>query len=253
MLDYLDYKFRKKLKSIDIKKELKNIFDKGFIESIGNINDGDVGDTLQNELGIPRNNKKYPDFLYGFKPIELKSKRRYKKRKNEFNNSMISLFTTNQMGGPMNSRKIFKKYAYVSQGKLSLKGNIYYGDYKKQGFKLDINNDKLIIKKKKHGQISHFEYSVLLRHIKKKINYLLLVKAENKIIDGIEYFNYNEAYLYSHFVEDKFTNLLTNKKIIANFRMGSNKDHNFGFRIYEKDLDTLYKNKEQIILKSSPE
>lgn len=244
MLDYFEYKYKKKLKSINIKKELKFIHYKGFIESVGKTNDNGVGDTLQNELGIPRNNKKDPDFLYGFKPIELKSRRRFNKKRNMKNTSLITIFTT-KMDDPISTSNIFNKYAYPSNGKLSLKCDIVMGEYKKQGFKLDINNDKLIIKEQKNGQICSFDYVVLLRAMKKKLNYLLLVKADNKIISQNEYFKYDEAWLYSHFRKDKFTNLLDDKKIIANFRMSSHKDHNFAFRIREEDLEILYTKKKK--------
>lgn len=245
MLDYLDYKYRKKLKSIDIKKELKIIDNKGYVPTIRAGNTG-IGHTIQDQLGISENNDKFPDFLYKFKPIELKSKRR-------LSTSRISFFTDTPIWEPLNALNILNNFGYMSNNRLSLYCSMSVGRICKQGFVMDLNltENKLFIIKNNYGKICYFNYSDLLKIMKKKINYLLLVIADNQIINSVEHFNYNEAWLYSNFKKKAFTDLLLNRKIIFDFRMHaqpsglSARDHNLALRTHQKYLEILYEKKEK--------
>ncbi len=55
---------------ISIVKELKKIFERGFIKSLRSNNTG-IGYTLETILGIKENNDAEPDFTNVFKPFGL--------------------------------------------------------------------------------------------------------------------------------------------------------------------------------------
>ena len=91
-----------KLPKIDIVKELKKIFQKGFIKSMRS-NDTGIGYTLETLLKIKENNSGEPDLIYKGIPAELKSQ-----RKNA--TSRVTLMTKTPNWNPLKPKEIMEKF-----------------------------------------------------------------------------------------------------------------------------------------------
>lgn len=89
---------------IDIKKKLKEISNKGFIESLRKSDTG-IGFTLETEMGIKENNLKNEDFTYNGEKVELKTQRKG-------TTSNITLFTKEPIKGDIGDRQFIDRHGY---------------------------------------------------------------------------------------------------------------------------------------------
>jgi hypothetical protein len=236
-----------------INNEFLRIKSLGFIKSNRTAkNDGAIGNTFEDYLGVQENNLKDPDFA-GF---EVKSKR-------ELTSSYLSLFTKSP-SGPKGANAYLKNtfgkpdedFPEVKKLNSSVFAHRWNSLYDKNKLKLEINRSEekivLLVKDIEDNLVSDNVYWTF-EHIKKaaakKMSSLFFVSATSKKEEGIEYFHYNSAKVFLDFDFEKFLVALENGFIMFDIRIGSYKsgkyfgkphDHGSSFRVKRENISQLY-------------
>ncbi len=229
----------------ELKKRLDSLKNKGFIQTLRKGPTG-IGHLLENELGLNETNIAIPDI--GGR-VELKATRRDV-------NSLITLFTFNKGVWRVNQKDIINKYGYKDeQGRQALYNIVNKKTLNTQGFYLISDPARhLIILKNKNEKENIAEWStyVIAGKFMTKLDRLLLIFADSKLDNGIEYFHFNEAYLLENPTPEKFLEAFEKNELLIDLRMhlkdsGGVRNHGTGFRISEKNLMDLYTKKTQLI------
>ena len=233
---------------MQLKKLVKNLEDiksKGFIETIRK-GPTAVGYLLEKELGISETNITIPDI--GGR-IEIKAT-----RKNT--NSLITLFTFNRGVWRIKQKDLINKYGYIdAQGRQALYATVSANVHNAQGFFLAIDNDKhlVLLKNAKEDEtIAEWSTYVIACKFMTKLDRLLLILADSKMVDEKEFFHYNEAYILENPTPEKFLEGFNRNELMIDLRMhlkdyGGVRNHGTAFRISEKNLTDLYTKKRRLI------
>ena len=139
-----------------------------------------------------------------------------------------------------------------------MRGSIYFPDKQNSFFKDKIIGDRIsqnIIlqvydsKNKLIDDTVEWSFSMLKEKLNRKLKYLAIIKASNKIINNKEYFKYDNLKIYCLKDFDTFLNLVEEGIIIITFkvsvfksgkRIGQIHDHGTSFSINEKNILKLY-------------
>jgi len=233
---------------MQLKKLVKNLEDiksKGFIETIRK-GPTVVGYLLEKELGLSETNITIPDI--GGR-IEIKAT-----RKNT--NSLITLFTFNRGVWRMKQKDLLNKYGYIdAQGRQALYATVSANVHNAQGFFLAIDNDKhlVLLKNAKEDEtIAEWSTYVIAGKFMTKLDRLLLILADSKMVDEKEFFHYNEAYILENPTPEKFLEGFNRNELMIDLRMylkdyGGVRNHGTAFRISEKNLTDLYTKKRRLV------
>jgi hypothetical protein len=232
----------KKWTLAQIKKELKELSDKGWIKS-NRKHDTGIGKTLEDYLGITENNIALPDFGV----MELKSQR--------INTpSMLTLFTKSPEG--ITNSEIRERFGYPDPEFPNIKilhQTIDSGRKNAMGFrcKIDETRGKLLILKNDQ-LVGHYDLEFLRAKAVEKIsNGAILVLAETKKEEGQEYFHYKEAYLLKEIDPTKFLDHSKYDIRLGVYHSGTKAgqahDHGSAFRVTEKAMPLLFKIRKQIL------
>mgnify|MGYP001615035162 CR=1 FL=1 len=232
-----------KLAKIDIVKELRKLFEKGYVKSLRS-NDTGIGYTLETLLKIKENNSGEPDFEDTSLKIlaELKSQR-------ETATSRVTLMTKTPNWNPLKPKQIIERFGYRDiEGRKALKISLTTNNFNAQGFKLQVDKatKRLNIFQREFGIVAYFDIDELMQKLSDKIyKNLVLVLADSKKKNGKEYFRYKKATLLQELSEESFETLFNDGLIVWEFRMhikpdGSVRDHGPGFRISKNHISKLY-------------
>src|SRR3990167_3930083 len=145
-----------KLKRINIIRELKKLFKKGYVKSLRSSDTG-IGYTLETLLKIKENNSGEPDFDYNGLPVELKSQR-------ETASSRVTLMTKTPNWDPLKPKEIMEKFGYKDlHGRQALKISLIANNFNAKGFKLEVDKlaDRLNIMHKDYGTVAYFDMKEL--------------------------------------------------------------------------------------------
>lgn len=241
---------------------LKEIHEKGWIRSTTN-GDTSVGDTLEHELGIERNNSTSPDY----KGIELKASRLNRNGRKK-PKTRITLFAKTPDEG-MTYREIMVNYGkyQTPKGQTTPRLQLYetfkasrvnaYDLYLKTNASdesLDLmHSASKDITDENNNYVSSWKLETLANSLKEKHKETFFVKAESKLIDGVEYFRYNKviytsnpntSVLFALFDDDKITLDLA----IHQQENGVARDHGALFKMFPDDLPLLFGDEEIIDL-----
>lgn len=235
-----------------VKNEFQRIKLLGFVKSNrSNKNDGAIGNTFEDYLGVRENNLKDPDFA-GF---EVKSKR-------ELTSSYLSLFTkspSSPRGANAYLKNTFGKadedFPLLKKLNSSVFGHRWNSLYSAFSLKLQVNRkaEKLILLVKDNdgnlvSDVVYWEFSAL-KKAARKIASLFFVSASSNKIEGTEYFHFNSAKVFLNFDFNKFLDTIENGAIMFDIRIGSYKsgkrigkahDHGSSFRIKRENIGQLY-------------
>ncbi|MGB9664014.1 MAG: MvaI/BcnI family restriction endonuclease [Ignavibacteria bacterium] len=229
----------------ELTKRLRQLSEKGFIKSQRKGPTG-IGHLLESELGLSETNIAIPDI--GGR-VELKATRKDSK-------SLITLFTFNKGVWRAKQNEIIKKYGYFDkEGRESLYSTVTKSKPNQQGFfyEIDLSKNLLILKNIHYDQnLAEWSVYVVAGKFMTKLDRILFVLAEAKLIEDEEYFHFNEAYLLENPSVHNFLEAFEKSLIQIDIRMhirssGGVRNHGTGFRIYEKDLISLYSNKRKIL------
>lgn len=234
------------LQELNIKDILSDISKRGYIKSLRKDNTG-IGYTLETIMGIKENNSGEADFMYNGIPVELKAQRKHA-------SSNITLITKSPHWDPLSAKEIIEEYGYKdAKDRKGLKVTLKATEFNPQELKLETTDGNINIVHRKDGVICYFIIEELMNKINTKLfENLLIVFAETKKENGIEFFHYNEAVLLRKLSTSGFKQLINEGLIVWEFRMhikssGSIRDHGAGFRLNRKHIDKLYEKKENIL------
>lgn len=212
----------------------------GQIKSLVNADTG-IGRTLEKLLGVDINSSKLPDY----KGIELKAFRKGNKvRKNLFAqvpNWKLSKFK--------NSDEILTAFGYHREDQFKLYCTVSASKANSQGLSLRVDSElnHLVEKseRKKIGEFATWELDVLHKRLQKKHNETFWISAENTIIDGNEFFQYQLVEHTKNPILSQFDILLdqgiiTVDHLIKRTPTGGAKEKGPLFKIKPKCLDLLF-------------
>ena len=191
--------------------KIKNI---GFIESHRSHNTG-IGKTFEDLIGVRENNSQMNDYM---NLIEIKSQR----KKTE---SYITLFTKSPTN-PENANKTLKEsFGYPDPKFPSVKilhTSIFYNEYNnckgKYGFKLEIENDKLVLMIKDLNNLKivskeiQWNFQTLQEIVNTKCSIIAFISADTQKSGDKEFFHFTKCNLLFNFTFDKFLNAIKNNK-----------------------------------------
>lgn len=228
--------------------KIQQIHNQGFIRSI-TFGDPGVGDTLENALGISRNNSQKPDY----KGIELKTTRLT--RNGSIRATTRSTLFTKVPDEGLTYREIVDSYGKVQIPRGQKKSRLQLYDTCKSSrpnsygllLNVDSNNDSLRLLYQEE-QIRKYISAWKLKNLREKLlvkhHETFWIKATSETINGIEYFRYDKilhtknpnASLLGPLIEtDKIT-----VDLAAHYKEnGEWRDHGILFKMKPQDLPLL--------------
>lgn len=246
-----------------LRARLDEIKAMGWIENRRRGNAGGVGNTLEDLLEIAENNFQIPDFG----EWELKSQRSY-------TTSLLTLFHVEPK--PRNARIVpqilLPKYGWPHQeagstypaSERSFRQTINTNGYSDRGFKVNVDRAREIVYinfdfykiDSRHaiwrdsvmrnigtGDITpnpYWDFQELESKLNDKINNLMFVSAETRLINGTEYFKYNEMEVYIDPTLDRFLALMDAGYIYVDFDARTGHNHGTKFRMKPDQKENLY-------------
>jgi len=228
-----------------LKEKLRQIKKMGFVKTHRRGDTG-IGKTLEDLLGIRENNIPLPDIG---EVAELKSYRKNAK-------SMMTLFTLEPLPkGGDRDRLLLDNFGYSkrdNQRSKELHSTLSCKRYNNQNLKLSVEKDKIRVKGKGKRLNIFWDMESLRNKFNEKLPALVYVLADTKIVDGVEYFHFNEAYLLEGFDFELFKKRVRADDIVVDFRMyyrpnGSVRNHGTAFRVKINKLDDCFSKKTRLI------
>ena len=237
---------------IQLKEKFQSIKAQGWIKSISNSN-GSVGITFESLLGKKENNSVLPDY----NGIELKCS-----SSSSFH--PITLFSSN-FDGPTKKETQRLANLYGKADSIIKDKNIIFAslscnkDYLLNSnyyirIKLDYDSKKLffVVSDFDHNIIEEkcfIKFNTLNIHLITKLNYLAIITANKKYVNGSLFFNYYKLELYKLKTFADFIKAIEDDKIKINLILRINKSKsNYGktdyknvtFAIYKYDLKCIF-------------
>lgn len=232
----------------ELLQKLRKLHKKGFIPSITEGDPG-VGDTLENALGIKRNNAKTPDY----KGIELKASR-ITKNGSVKTITRSTLFSKTPDGG-LSYSEILDKYGkmQIPRGQTEPRKQIYETvstkRYNAYGLKFEVNydEDKLYLVYNSNPKpviVSSWNLDVLRKTLLIKHHETFWVKAASEIRDDWEYFRYDRVIHTRNPNAMLLAPLIENGEITADLAAhikpdGTYRDHGLLFKILPQNIKDL--------------
>ena len=228
----------------EIKSRLISLKNKGFVPSKRE-GSGGVGHTLEQELGLTENNLAIPDISGR---VELKATRKK-------SNSMITLFALDRDAWKLHQKEIIEKYGYIDKEKRqSLYSTVSCSQYNSQNLKIELDKtqQKIHLYHNSESLLATWSIYTIIGTFESKLKNLLIVFADTQRVHGKESFLFNEAYLFKETSPECFLKAFENSQVVIDLRMhlkpeGSVRNRGTAFRIKERDMVHLYKEKQQIL------
>jgi len=228
-----------------LNEKLRSIKKMGFVKSRRTGNTG-IGKTLEDLLGIKENNIPLSDIG---EIAELKSYRINAK-------SMVTLFTLEPLPkGGDRDRKLLDNFGYSKRDNArskELHSTLTCNKYNNQSLRLRIVKDKVRVQAENKKLNIYWDINSLEEKFKKKLPALVFALAVTKVIKGVEYFYYREAYFLEGFDFELFKIRVKKDDVLVDFRMyyrpdGSVRNHGTAFRVKAKKLDDCFPKKTRLI------
>lgn len=256
-------------------QKFKEIYAMGWILNKRGNNDGAVGNTLEDLLGIPENNLPIPNAA----EWELKAQR-------ATTSSLLTMFHMEPSPRAMRvvPAILLQKYGWPSaeaggrypEDEKSFRGTLNAQNATDRGFKVRVNDKERrveivfdssitderhkIWKKsvlKRVGHLNNFDivpywgFDDLFHKAGVKLTNCFYVQADEKT-EGIgrkkkNYFLYNYVLKLSQFDQEKFIEAIRAGKVYVDFDARTGHNHGTKFRIRYTDIPSLYKNAEVVL------
>ena len=225
---------------------IRRVHNRGFIPSVTRGDPG-VGDTLENALGIGRNNRQIPDY----NGIELKASRN---RINTPNRCTLFDKTPDWSRG-MSERDILDNFGYWGtddngNNRFQLYCTMKAGVYNPQGLSIGYNEpeDSVDVDSTNtaFGIVTGWDMEVLRNRLLEKHPATFWVKASvDYRDDGWEMFRYDYIKYTRNPNVALFSNLIDEGIVTVDFTMhrkpnGAIRDHGFPFKIYPTNINLLF-------------
>ncbi len=254
----------------DLIRKFEEIEKMGWIENRRIGNDGGVGNTLEDLLGIPENNLPIPNAA----EWELKARR---------SNSSSLVTLCHQEPSPRATKLVpdllLPKYGWPHQKagtqypdtEMSFRMTINGNSYTDRGFGIYVNDVERRIEivfdsskvADRHAEwlnsveskiglgplpvLPYWGYNDIYTKIGTKLINCFFVQADVKREDGIEYYHYNSVVMCKTVDCDKFIKAVKDGKVYIDFDARTGHNHGTKFRIKESDLPLLYASTTKII------
>lgn len=243
--------------------ELKKIGKKGWIRNNRPGNSGGVGNTLEDLLGIEENNLPIPNAA----EWELKCQRKD-------TSSLTTLFHMEPSPRALKfvPQVLLPKYGWPHQeaggrypeNEMSFRQTLRVSSRSDRGFKVDVDRvqerifisfDASAVSEKHvewletvHSRIGldvpapqpYWGFDDLLHKAGTKLHNCFYVKADSKLIDGEEYFHYNEFLMLKKLTIKKLITAIEKDYILIDFDARTGHNHGTKFRLRQGRLPDLY-------------
>ncbi|MGC8743136.1 MAG: MvaI/BcnI family restriction endonuclease [Verrucomicrobiia bacterium] len=228
-----------------LQNKLIEIKNKGFVSSLRTGSTG-VGYTFEQLLGVEENNLPLPDI--GGR-VEIKTVRKDAE-------SLVTLFTFNKGVWQIKQKELILKYGYIDdKNRYALKATVFHSHPTPQGLILKTDENKNIISlvdSVENTILATWDVYVIVGKFMSKLSRLLLVLAQRKISESIEYFHYNEAFLLTDPDARNFLKAFKNNMIGIDLRMHlkeneSVRNRGTAFRIKVSNFIDLYDNRKKLV------
>lgn len=247
-----EYSYQNNLIANELLGKIQAIHNRGFIPSI-TPGDPGVGDTLEDALGISRNNAKTPDY----KGIELKASRLTRGGKKR-SKTRVNLFAKVPEYGMSYSEivRAYGRWKYDEEkheDRLALENTTFASHPNSFGLILDVNADKdrldlcHVEDDQEQQYVSHWRISSLREQLLIKHHETFWVKAESIYKDGIEWFRYDKIVHTKNPNDSLFAPLVESDKIMVDLAGYFTKqkdmkwrDHGMLFKMWPDDLPLLF-------------
>ncbi len=255
----------------DLIKKLKEIKKIGWIKTQRPGNDGAVGNTLEDLLGIKENNLPIPNA----DEWELKAQRKS-------TSSLTTLFhlEPSPQAARIVSKILLPKYGWphkeagkkYPKGEKSFRSTTSAVDYTDRGFKIIVDRDNKKVRfsfnpekidKERHVEwISDLKENYLVKELDPepywgfkdlmykagtKLKNTFYILAENKYIEKDEYFYFSDVYILKDFSFEGFLSCLEKGYILIDYDARTGHNHGTKFRIKQNMWPKLYKDIEKVI------
>lgn len=245
---------------------LVNIRDRGWIETQRKNNDGGVGNTLEDLLGIEENNLPIPNAA----EWELKAQKK----------DTTSLITLFHMEPSPRAYKfvpsiLLPEFGWAhqaagqryEQNEKSFRQTINAANYSNRGFiiKVDRNERKILVdfdcrhiesdahpewiklvSQKILSPKPYWGFDDLYHKAGTKLHNCFFVLAESKIINGLLHFHYQDIYMLKKFDLEKFIDAIDKGSIYVDFDARTGHNHGTKFRLKRDALISLYEEVKKI-------
>jgi hypothetical protein len=207
--------------------------------------DGTHGHTLEVLLGVPENNFSMPDLG----EFELKSSL-------QDADTPVTLFSkVPKRIGNKSLIEFIQSYGYWDEkrNRQALYCTINAKEKNSLGWLITINPEEKQIEFLLQDQKVAYQEIITLKDIlAKKVQNLALVIAERMKLEGIRRYRYSKVYLLTGADSELLVSLIGQGAITFDWRMhikpdGSARDHGSAYRMKEKNLPLLYKNKRRLL------
>ena len=256
-------------------EKFKEIFAKGWILNKRGTNDGAVGNTLEDLLGIPENNLPIPNAA----EWELKAQR-------ATTSSLLTMFHMEPSPRAMKvvTDILLSKYGWPSaeagkkypEDEKSFRGTLNAQNFTDRGFKVQVNDKERRVEivfdsgitDERHdewkqsvlnrvGHLNNFDiipywgFDDLFHKAGVKLTNCFYVQADEKT-EGKgkkkkNYFLYNYVLKLSQFDQEQFIEAIRVGKVYVDFDARTGHNHGTKFRIRYTDIPLLYKNAEVVL------
>lgn len=244
---------------------------RGWVTSKRTKNDGAVGNTLEDLLGIPENNLAIANTV----DWELKAQRKK-------SSSLATLFHMDpQPRKPLTyvAQHLLPNYgwAHKEAGKkypnseLSFRATLTGSRFTDRGFSISINSTESRVElvfdlkkadvkhkewlrgvKKKQGkntveQVAFWTFEELQMKCSGKIKNTIYILADSRKVDGFEEFKYEEVWLLEDFVFNNLLKGIISGNVFVDFDARTGHNHGTKFRVFRKDWPILFSKVTQIV------
>ena len=242
-------------------KALKKIRDQGWIPTERSNNDGGVGNTLEDLLGIEENNLPLPNAA----EWELKAQKKA-------TTSLVTLFHMEpsprafkfvpsillpkfgwkhqEAGGKYpDTERSFRQT--ISASSYSNRGFIVKVNRNEQKVFVDFNPDQIdtnahskwfqYVSEKSIETAPYWGFDDLFHKVGTKLHNCFFIRADSKKINGKLHFHYQDIFMLKALDKNRFINAVENGEIYIDFDARTGHNHGTKFRLRNKALVDLYK------------
>jgi hypothetical protein len=198
----------------------------GFVRSLRRGDTG-IGFTIETLLNIPENNRGEPDCFYKGVAVELKAQRAE-------TTSMITLFTKEPEKGIMNDVRLIRRYGYPDvNGRPALKVTLTTRALNPQGLGLSVDRERGVVNLIDREGSKPWHWPIV--DLRLKIQNLVLILAETRTVNGVEFFRIKEGYFLGELDAACFFRLIDEAHVVVDLRMhlrpnGVARNHGTAFR-----------------------
>ena len=230
----------------ELRERLQRLNDEGFVPTERSGPTG-IGHTLETQLGLSENNLPIPDI--GGR-VEVKATR-------SNTNNLITLFTFNRAVWKFKNKELVERWGYFDEARdrPALYTTVSATDTNALGLQLSVSedgNELFMTHVPSETLLASWDMYYIVGKFVTKFERMLFVHADSKMVDGKEYFHYDEAEILSEPSSLTFRDGFSNGIVTIDIRMylrptGAARNHGTGFRILEQNLPRLFGKVERLV------